>query len=89
MSDNQGHLQGIYPPELGLSAHRHDHLPPGSVPFLDLLLVPTPCSSPPEPARSWFITRLYDERVQPAFHDVRLSRFVARDCNLTSRSMQA
>ncbi len=81
-TDRHGHLHGIYPHELGLSAQRHDHLPPRSVPFLDLLLVPAPRASPPGPTRSWFVTRLYDKRVQPAFHGVRLSRFVARDSNV-------
>ena len=80
-SDHHGQLHGIYPPELGLSAQHLDQLPPGSVPFLDLLLVPVPRASPPVPTR-WFVTRLYDKRVQPAFHGVRPSRFVARDSNV-------
>jgi hypothetical protein len=78
-SDRHGNLHGIYPPELGLSAQRHNHLPPGSVPFLDLLLVPGPRATTPRPERSGFVTRLYDQRLQPAFNGVRLSRFVVRD----------
>ncbi len=64
-------LTGIYPPELDIPQQAHSHLPEGQLPFLDILLVHSSRNG-----RSWYDTRLYDKRDQPAFREVRLSRFV-------------
>jgi len=64
-----------------VSPQAHAHLPEGTMPFLDVLLVPAPVDG-----RSRYQTHLYDKREQPAFQRVRLSRFVARDSNVNEAS---
>ncbi len=72
---------GIYPAELEIPAQQHPHLPPGRFPFLDVLLVHAPVTVGAR-RHSRFTTRLYDKRDQPAFVDVRLSRFVPASSNV-------
>ena len=70
-------LHGIYPPTLRVEPQHHIHLLHQEMPFLDILLIPdtsgTSCR---------LITRLYDKRVQPAFINIRLSRFVHLSSNV-------
>ncbi|KXZ47890.1 hypothetical protein GPECTOR_32g503 [Gonium pectorale] len=70
-------LHGIYPSCLRVTTQSHPHLPAGSLPFLDILLVPTN-----RHGVSHITTRLYDKRDQPAFQNVRLSRFVPLHSNV-------
>ncbi len=64
-------LHGIYPPALRVEPQLHAHFLHRKMPFLDLLLVPVPGAD-----SCRLLTRMYDKRVQPAFTNVHLSRFV-------------
>ncbi len=73
-------LLGLYPPCLDVPVQEHPHLPAAHIPFLDILLVHQPTTGATPTSR--FTTRLYDKRDQPAFHDVRLSRYIPRCSNV-------
>ena len=70
-------LHGIYPPALRVEPQHHIHLLHQEMPFLDILLIPDTSS-----ASCRIITHLYDKRVQPAFLNIRLSRFVHFSSNV-------
>ncbi|GIL43721.1 hypothetical protein Vafri_1304, partial [Volvox africanus] len=61
-------LHGIYPPALDIPQQSH---PEGTTPFLDILLIHSVRNG-----CSWYTTHLYDKLRQPAFQEIRLSRFV-------------
>ena len=70
-------LHGIYPPTLRVEPQHHTHLLHQEMPFLDILLIPDTSST-----SCRLITHLYDKRVQPAFFNIRLSRFVHLSSNV-------
>ena len=76
-------LHGIYPPTLRVEPQHHAHLLNQEIPFLDILLIPDTAST-----SCRLITQLYDKRVQPAFSNIRLSRFVHISSNVNDYCKQ-